>query len=262
MTTDSPQDPWLLLDEELHAWQRSGRCATLWWRDDDAVAAGPLLDRLMSLCRDTGLLLAVIPEPLQASLVEALAEDKPFVRVAQHGYAHINHAPRGRGLGAWELGMHRGEQAVLADLDAGRRILETVFGETFLPVLVPPWNHVAPELHAALAARGYRALSTEGARTARELVPGLLSINGHCDPIRWKSGARFAGEQKTLTSLVEHLRQRRLAVVDSDEPTGFVTHHRDLDEAGWVFSERLATTIKAHPGAVWVMPSELFAEKA
>ncbi len=252
----------MLLDEELNAWQANGRRATLWWRDDDAVAAGPLFERLMKIGEQTGLLLAVIPAPLQSSLSEALAGGVPFVRVAQHGYAHINHAPRGMGLGAWELGMHRGEQTVLADLDIGRSILETAFADTFAPVLVPPWNHVAPELFKSLAARGYRAVSTEGPRAARELVPGLLSINGHCDPIRWKTGARFAGEKKTLASLVEHLQQRRLAQVDSDEASGFVTHHLDLDEPGWAFSEKLARTVAAHPGGTWVMPVELSGEKA
>jgi len=266
VTIDNPQNPWLLLDEELDAWQSAGRCASLWWRDDDAVAAGPSLDRLLRVCADTGLLLAVVPAPLQASLTEAVAqaieEKGPFVRVAQHGYAHINHAPRGQGLGAWELGLHRGESAVLKDLDAGRKILESAFGKSFLPVLVPPWNHIAPQLHDAIAARGYRALSTEGPRLAREWVPGLLSINGHCDPIRWKGGARFAGESKTLKSLVEHLQQRREGVVDSAEPTGFVTHHLDLDNEGWKFCEKLAQRINAHPGAVWVQPDELFGEQA
>lgn len=270
MITDTPQDPWLLLDEEFNAWEADGRCASLWWRDDDAVAAGPQLDRLLNTCADTGLLLAVIPALLEASLpkalVRALAEvlarsdskDAAFVSVAQHGYAHINHAPRGMGLGAWELGMHRGESCVLSELDAGRKILEEAFGELFLPVLVPPWNHIAPELYDALAERGYRAVSTEGPRTARELAPGLLSINGHCDPIRWKGGARFAGERKTVNQLIEHLQQRRQALVDIDEPSGYVTHHLDLDEQGWIFSERLAATVQAHPGACWVMPQQLF----
>lgn len=266
MTTHTAQDPWLLLHEEFDAWQESGRTASLWWRDDDAVADGPVLQRLLRTCRDTGLLLAVIPEPLQPSLPEALAEalagGVSFVRVAQHGYAHINHAPRGMGLGAWELGLHRGAQAVLAELDKGREMLETAFGETFLPVVVPPWNHIAPELYETLAARGYHAVSAEGARAAPELVPGLLSINGHVDPIRWKGGAHFAGEARTIDSLIEHLQQRRLGVADIDEATGFVTHHVDLDAEGWAFSEKLAAAVSSHPGAEWVMPGTLFGENA
>ncbi|ASJ75951.1 polysaccharide deacetylase family protein [Granulosicoccus antarcticus] len=257
MKTDCQQDPWSLLDEELNAWHAAGRCATLWWRDDDAVAAGPSLDRLLETCADTGLLLAVIPAPLQDSLIDSLA-GTTAVRVAQHGYAHVNHAPRGMGLGAWELGLHRGEQAVLQELDVGRERLEQAFGERFLPVVVPPWNHIDPALFEPIAARGYSAVSTFGPRAGADLVPGLRCVNGHCDPIRWKTGARFAGELKIIKQLVEHLQQRRCAQVDADEPTGFVTHHIDLDAEGWAFSEKLAASICAHPGASWLPTAEVF----
>jgi hypothetical protein len=128
-------------------------------------------------------------------------------------------------------------------------------------VVVPPWNHIAPELFSALATRGYQAVSTEGARVARELVPGLRCTNGHCDPIRWKTGAHFAGEKKTVNTLIEHLQQRRQGQADIDEATGFVTHHVDLDEQGWAFSEKLASVVTAHPAAAWIMPAELFGDK-
>lgn len=255
--TDLQQDPWLLLDEELNAWHAAGRCANLWWRDDDAVAGGPLLDRLLDTCADTGLLLAVIPAPLQRSLISALS-GAPKVRVAQHGYAHVNHAPRGTGQGAWELGLHRAEQTVLQELDAGRDRLEQAFGEKFLRVVVPPWNHIDSALFEPIAARGYFAVSTFGPRANRDLLPGLFCVNGHCDPIRWKTGARFAGELKTINQLLEHLQQRRYGQVDADEPTGFVTHHIDLDSQGWAFSEKLATTVSAHPGARWLAPADVF----
>ena len=38
--------PWQDLRDELDRWAEAGRTATLWWRDDDAVMPGPLLDRL------------------------------------------------------------------------------------------------------------------------------------------------------------------------------------------------------------------------
>lgn len=191
------------------------------------------------------------------SLIEALAGNT-HVRVAQHGFAHINHAPRGQGLGAWELGLHRGESIVLDELDRGRGKLEQGFGDTFLPVLVPPWNHLAPELYEAVAGRGYQAVSAFGARESRLLVPGLQSINVHCDPTRWKGGAHFAGEFKKLKQLVGHLRRRRLGEVDADEPTGLVTHHIDLDEPAWAFSEKLAAQVSRHPGGRWLHPTEVF----
>ena len=130
-------DPWATLDEEFEAWDAARRTATLWWRDEDASAPGPLLNKLMGITEavDAGLLLAVIPALAKASLAEGLGAR---TRIAQHGYAHINHAPRGQGLGAWELGDHRPRDKVLAELEKGRDRLATLFGLRFVPVVVPP----------------------------------------------------------------------------------------------------------------------------
>lgn len=250
-------DPWLLLHAELDAWVLSNQQATLWWRDDDAIQPGPKLDRLIDLCSATGLLLAVIPAKASLSLATMLGSC-PHVKVAQHGYAHINHAPRGQGLGAWELGLHRGEAAVLADIDAGRERLDELFGSIFLPVVVPPWNRIAPELLLPIAEREYLGVSAFGLCESSPGPKGLIVANAHCDPIRWKSGATFAGELKTITQLVAHLEARRLGRVDRDEHTGFLTHHIDLDSAGWNFCAGLSALIDSHPGAQWVSPAFVF----
>ncbi len=250
-------DPWSLLHAEFDAWHRSGKPARLWWRDDDAAVTGPKLDQLIRVSANAGLLLAVIPKLCEKTLCSLFSE-APLLRIAQHGYAHINHAPRGQGLGAWELGMHRGIDAVLADLDRGRERLEDYFGDFFLPVVVPPWNKIDPLLFAPLAERGYSAVSTFGARTSVQIADGLLAVNAHCDPIRWKSGAQFAGELKTINQLVDHLRAKRIGLADTDEPSGFLTHHVDLDEQGWQFCQQLTDCVEQHAGAQWVPPSELF----
>jgi len=126
---------WAALEAELNAWSDAGRVASFWWRDDDAVSAGPRLDQLIDISSNSGLLLAVIPMHLNPSLTTAVA-NAPHVYVAQHGYAHINHAPRGLGLGAWELGMHRGLETVMAEIETGRATLEDRFQSQFLQVLV------------------------------------------------------------------------------------------------------------------------------
>ena len=248
---------WAQLETELDAWSASGRVATFWWRDDDAAAPGPKLDQLVEISKPAGLLLAVIPKRLESALVVSLAH-APHVYVAQHGYAHINHAPRGQGLGAWELGLHRGIDIVMADLDAGRECLEDHFDSQFLPIVVPPWNRIAPELLQPIAARGYRGVSAFGPRTAAKPVAGLTVVNAHCDPIRWKGAPRFRGVDKTIAQLIEHLQARRSGFVDSDEPTGFLTHHIDLDAAAWDFSARLAELIERHDAAQWQQPQDLF----
>ena len=243
-------DPWQTLNTELDLWGTSGKIADLWWRDDDAVATGPKLDRLLSITETTGLLLAVIPIKAEQNLATAV-KAAPHVRVAQHGYAHINHAGRGQGLGAWELGLHRGEQAVLDDLDRGRLRLEALFSDDFIPVIVPPWNHMDPALLAPVAARGFIGVSGFGPRQGGIQLSGFVMVNSHCDLIRWKTGAKFKGEGKTINQLVEHLQARRTGVVDAAEPTGYLTHHIDLDDEGWAFSEELVRHINSHPAACW-----------
>lgn len=250
-------DAWALLDEELGGWESAGRTASLWWRDDDATAPGPLLDRLQGLSGDAGagLLLAVIPARAEAALADRLG---PLTRIAQHGYAHVNHAPRGRGLGAWELGSHRPRDEVLAELKMGRERLAELFGARFVPVVVPPWNRIDPGLLTGLAEHGYTGVSAFGRRDAESGSHGLIEVNAHCDPIRWKDAARFAGEAKTLGALVDQLRARRCCEVDASEVSGFLTHHRDLDGPGWAFCERLAGVIAGHPAARWLEIEEIF----
>ncbi|MFK7857532.1 MAG: polysaccharide deacetylase family protein [Granulosicoccus sp.] len=250
-------DPWSQLHAELEAWVEAGQVATVWWRDDDAVLPGPKLAQLVELTRVAGLLLAVIPARAATSLA-SLLNHSPHVHVAQHGYAHINHAPRGQGLGAWELGLHRGMAAVLKDLEEGRHRLEALFGSCFLPVVVPPWNRIAPELLTPVAAQGYLGVSAFGPREPHNEPAGLVVANAHCDPIRWKSGAVFAGESKTLLQLVAHLDARRTGQVPVSEHTGFLTHHIDLDDAGWAFCARLAAVIDSHPGGQWISPATVF----
>jgi len=250
-------NPWELLDAEFDAWQDAKQCASLWWRDDDAALPGPKLDKLVSVSANAGLLLAVIPQSCKQSLSSAFSK-APLLRIAQHGYAHINHAPRGQGLGAWELGLHRGADVVLNELELGRSKLENYFGDVFVPVIVPPWNRIDSGLFDSIADRNYWAISTFGARDAQFLSDGLLAVNAHCDPIRWKTGAKFAGELKTISQLVDHLSAKRLGTVDANEPSGFLTHHIDLDANGWAFCERLSQAVEQHPAAQWLPPSKVF----
>ena len=257
-SASATMDPWKILATELDAWAASGKIADLWWRDDDAVNVGSKLDKLISITETTGLLLAVIPAHAKAELAIAV-NGVSHVKAAQHGYAHINHAERGKGLGAWELGLHRGEQVVLEELDLGRTRLEELFESNFIPVIVPPWNHMDSALLAPVASRGYGGVSGFGPRESSMQACGFAIVNSHCDPIRWKTGAEFKGELKTINQLVEHLHARRSGTVDAAEPTGYLTHHIDMSDDSWAFSEQLVQQINDHPSARWCRDvAELF----
>jgi peptidoglycan/xylan/chitin deacetylase (PgdA/CDA1 family) len=245
--------PWRALERELALWAAADRVATLWWRDDDAVAPSAALDRLLALAAGRApVALAVVPEPTGEPLARRLAT-APLVRVLQHGWAHRNHRPPGERSA--ELGADRPLTAVTAELARGRDRLATWFGARFLPVLVPPWNRIDPTVVAALPALGLRGLSCFGPRPAGQ----RSTVNTHVDPIAWRAGRGFVGEDKALGELVRHLADRRADTVDADEPTGLLTHHLVHDAALWRFLDRLLACTASHPAVRWLDARAVFA---
>lgn len=249
--------PWDELQAELDLWQQAGRRARLWWRDDDATRPGAALDRLIALSANHGapLALAVVPAPCEAALAERL-QAAEGVSVLQHGFAHKNHEAADRKK--CELGPARPPAAVLEELAAGRQRLTRLFGARSLPVLVPPWNRIDAALVAALPGLGFRGLSTYTPRAAARPAPGLLQVNCHVDPIRWKPARSFLGVAESLAPLCRHLAEKRQGRADPAEPSGLMTHHAVHDAALWGFLEDLLTRLSRHPAAAFVSAAEAF----
>lgn len=253
----APGDGWSRLWRELDAWQRAGRQATLWWRDDDATTPCAALDRLLAMHADSGVApsLAVIPARAEDSLASKL-ERHSRLAVLQHGYAHDDHARPGEK--AIELGGGRRRDQAMADVMLGRERLGHVFGDAAVPVMVPPWNRIDASLLPALRDAGFRGLSTFAARPCAEPVPGLRQTNTHVDLVDWRGGRRFRGEARCLDDLVAHLEARRGGVADAREPTGLLTHHLAHDEGCWAFLGALLERTRDHPGARWLEPVEVW----
>ena len=247
---------WAEIGAEVARWREQGRSVDLWWRDDDAVEATPALERLLEVQRDCGapLALAVVPARATAGLAARLAL-APAVDVLQHGYAHLNHAAAGdRKI---ELGAERPAMMVLGELGTGWLALERLFGARALPVMVPPWNRIAPNLVPTLPEIGFRGLSSFGPRARPQPVRGLAQINTHVDPIDWKGGRGFVGEAASLAQLLRALTSAREQAVP--EPIGLLTHHLAMDEPGWDFLKSFWGRFTATPG-VRILPARaLFA---
>ncbi|WP_343216405.1 polysaccharide deacetylase family protein, partial [Inquilinus limosus] len=246
-------DSWTELRVELDRWAASGRRATFWWRDDDAVAPTPALDRLLALAARHGrwVALAVIPAGAEPALADRLAGTT--ATVIQHGWAHRSHAPAGEKKA--ELGDHRPAETVLAELTAGRERLQALFGGRFRPVLAPPWNRIGPGVRARLGEAGLDVLSGFGARDAG---PGPAQVNTHADPIDWRGTRGFAGVDHTLAPVLRHLADRRAGAADPEEPTGLLTHHLAHDDEGWIFLDGLLSTLTRHPATAWPEADTLF----
>jgi hypothetical protein len=247
---------WRDIHDELARWRDAGRTALLWWRDDDAVDATPALDRLLALheAQQVPLALAVVPANATPELAARLAA-VPGVDLLQHGYAHANHAPPGEKK--CELGLHRPAMFVLGELGTGRLAMERLFGLRGLPVMVPPWNRIAPKLVPMLPEIGYRGLSTFDIRPRARPVPGLLQINTHVDLIDWRA-QRFAGLETVLAAFARALAAARTG---TDEPIGILSHHLAMDEAAWDFLQSFWGTIRTMPGIKVAPAHELFASR-
>ena len=245
---------WSDLADELDAWRAEGRIVSLWWRDDDAVAPEPALDRLAGLAGEHGVTvgLAVIPAFAQPSLAPWLEPAR--AEVLQHGWAHRSHAAGDEKKS--ELGHHRATGVMAEELARGLVKLGELAGDRCVPVLVPPWNRIDPALIPALPSAGFRGLSVYGPRSAAEPVSGLRQTNCHVDVVDWRGGRGFVGCERALAAVVGHLAARRKGSVDPAEPTGLLTHHAVHEERTWTFIARLLERTAHHPAARWLAPGE------
>ena len=221
------------LSAELTLWQDQGLTPRLWLRDDDAVAATPALTRLIRLVEryQIPVLLAVIPQPAEASLAQAIA-GTPLMTPCQHGFRHRNHASPGDK--AVEMGGQCGVADVENDIILGRDQLAALFGKKIAPILVPPWNRIEANVVDRLPGLGFQALSTFGSPRFPQSAD-LREINSHVDLIDWRKGR--AG--KTAERLDEELAQAfALARAEGGREVGLLAHHLAHDAAAWDFLER------------------------
>ena len=241
---------WSPLEEELAKWQAEARHLPLWWRDDDAIAPTAQLDQLSALAQKLALPvhLAVIPATAEPELALYVAEHPELIPVV-HGWAHQNRATNGQKK--CEFPEQRPKQESLDDMQQGLARLQKLFGLRLVPLFVPPWNRISPELLPALSDLGFAALSTFTPRKALLAAPRLAQINTHLDPIDWKHTRSLVAPERLIAQVCDQLRARRKGAADNTEPYGILTHHLVHDAAIWGFTEALITRLMQGPGRVW-----------
>lgn len=246
---------WQDLDQELARWQGAGKDATFWWRDDDAIEPTDSLDRMLEISSNYAVpcVIAVVPDFATPELAARLAE-VPTTYPVQHGFRHLNHAPKGEKSA--EFGNHRQRSVIEADLSTGWQKLQSF--KRLAPVFVPPWNRMTDSLNSHLASIGMKGVSQHAPRKAEIAKAGLRQVNTHVDIINWRTTRGFAGQAKVLDYVVSHLQDRRLADVDVEEPTGVLTHHLNHDEACWAFMAELLHWTCGKSNVRWLTPNEAF----
>ena len=240
---------------ELERWRDQGLRLPLWWRDDDAVAPTPALDRLLALAQgfDAPLHLAVIPASAEDALRARLHEAAQAFAIP-HGWQHQNHAPPNEKKA--EFGAHRPTQVMLDEVSRGWRRMEKIFGPRALPVFVPPWNRICPAVVDGLAGAGLVAVSTFLPRRTKCPSLNLLQVNTHLDPIAWREGGGLMDPAVLATKLVAQLTDRREGRTDNSEPYGLLTHHLVHDEPVWSFIAALIEVLTQSGVARWASPLE------
>lgn len=238
---------WGEFEDALARRRKAGRPAQFWWRDDDAGAVSPEVNKLVRLSKSSAvpLALAVVPEAAEPELFRLLHER---VTVLQHGTDHRNRAAPGEKKTEYPAG--EPIEAALARISDGFGRLRTFAGKRFFPVLVPPWNRVRADLPKKLPAIGIQGVSAYGARASAEPAPGLRQVNTHVDIVAWRQGRRFVGEAEALAKAIQYLK--------GEEPVGWLTHHAVHDAPAWNFLERLFTL----EGVRWLSAAEAFSYTA
>ena len=246
---------WQSFADELSRWRDCGRVADFWWRDDDATRPSAALTRLtaLSVQAQVPLGLAVIPDGAEPAIFEDLGAG---IAVLQHGVDHRNRAAAGEKTTEFPATELR--DSALHRIATGRARLQALAGARLLPVLVPPWNRFPATLLPYLTGLGFRGYSTFEPRLLAHPVEGLRQVNTHVDLIAWRRGRGFVGEERALALAIEHLAARRTAAADAAEPTGWLTHHADHDEALWSFLARLFERTCGRAGVRWLTPADVF----
>lgn len=241
---------WTPLQDELDLWRQQDLSLPLWWRDDDAQRPTGQLTELVALSEAVGLPvhLAVIPDGAVPELARLIDQTPSLIPVV-HGWTHQSHAHAGQKKA--EFGAHRPMPQIVADASNGLHRLQDLFGEALVPLFVPPWNRIDPEVVAALPALGYRAISTYLPRKTALAAPQLLQINTHLDPINWRGDRSLEPPDALVEQVTQHLRNRRMGDADNTEPYGVLTHHLVHDRAIWDFTGSLLKRLLAGPGRIW-----------
>lgn len=218
-----------------------------WWRDDDAGRDHLRLHRLLDLAerRAAPLALAVVPDWLEARVVEAILAC-PVATVLQHGVAHRNNAVTGKKC---ELGGKLERATGFAELARGRSLLENAFGERFLPVLVPPWNRIDPSWLTGLKGEGYLGISTFAGDETPSDVPRW---NTHLDLIDWRGDRKVKPWPTVLQALSAGLD------VGGSQPFGVLSHHLDMDEAGFQTLDRVLVNVSYRKPRGWLNAADVF----
>lgn len=228
---------WTPLRRMLATLRAENHQLNIWWRDDDAVAPTTALEQLNTLSDglDIPVHIAVIPASAKPELAAFTRVHTNLVPLV-HGWRHHNNAPAEAKKS--EFGTPR--PAGNREIQQAQARMRDLFGSSYLPVFVPPWNRLDPSFVPILKDAGFLGLSTFTPRTSDRK---LLQINTHVDPVNWRGDRDLKNTDALVAETVSLLTARLEGIHDATEPLGYLTHHLVHSPRVWEFTECYLTEL-------------------
>ena len=228
------------LRSTLERWQADERGIEIFFRDDDVDEDEESLRRLLDIFvrRNVALNLAVIPGCLTDSAIRYLGGHRDtypdLIELNQHGWRHVNHEREGRKC---EFGISRTFSEQLSDIALGMAKMTSAFGDSWVPVFVPPWNRCTEHTCRALDQSGFLVLSRDedGAPVSGY---GFREISISLDLYKWRGGAAMRPVVEILQDLILQMAQPKW--------TGVMLHHKVMSDEAFSFVDLLLETLNQY----------------
>ena len=224
----------------------SDRKVLFWWRDDDIsdVTEGLTNILMISEIYKIPIYISVIPERISDDAI-SLINEYSNISVLQHGYSHNNYAKEGEPLS--EFGLDRDIKLQLDEIKLGFEKLRNSFNDKFLPIFVPPWNHIASPIINELSELGFRGVSCLGNNLSE--YPNLFNNNVKIDIHSWqtKSETEYKSFCKEYSLIIKEISDLITNTKDShtsDISIGLLTHSQIMSKDDFTMIHQLIIELK------------------
>ena len=218
----------------------------IWWRDDDIVEDTKELRRLLDFsekynvpaCR------SVIPKHVSKEAINKI-KSIDAISILQHGYAHTNYAKFGDPLN--EFGTDRDLEIQIKEIRQGYIKLKDAFNDQFLPIFVPPWNHISSNTIKRLEEVGFIGISLIGKTIFN--YNGLRNLSVQIDIHSWetKSENSYSVKVRKFSEIfcdLYRILTEKPTYLEKKIDIGILTHSQIMKDKDWKIFKMLIQFLK------------------
>jgi hypothetical protein len=197
---------------------------SFWIRDDDLTAQNPKMDQILDVSASfkIPISLAVIPATMSKDLV-VYTQNYPALSIVQHGICHENKAIIPQKKSEFVTFNDKQFQRLLSE----KKRMEDLFGKSFKPIFVPPWNRMDRSWEEPIL-NHFDFISAFGMRDH------LYYKNTHLDLINWKT-RNFKTEDELCAELK--------ILLHKTTSIGILTHHFMHEDKDWAMFRNMLNVL-------------------